>query len=223
MKPNERKIVIPGEVLAKGHDFLPGEATEKVGDEIVALKYGLAEEANKLIKVIPLSGVYQPRRGNVVIGKVTNITFYGWQIDIDSSEAAFLPLQEIPKYVDKEGMAEELDIGEMVAAKILDVNGRGVDLTTKLRGLGRIDDGMIIAINPNKVPRVIGKEGSMIGLLKEKTGCSVTVGQNGLIWIKGDKVEDELFIKRAITFIAEHASATGLTEEVEKWFAREKK
>ena len=220
---NERKIVIPGEVIFEGEDYLPGEGTEQRGNKIVAIRYGLAEESNKLVKVISLSGVYQPRRGNVVIGKVENLTFYGWQINIDSAEGAFLPLQEVPGFVSKEDMAEVMDIGDMVAAKIMDVNGRGIDLSIKLRGLGRIDEGLIIKVNSNKVPRVIGKEGSMINLIKEESGCNVTVGQNGLIWIQGDKIEKELLVKRAIEFITERSFTSGLTEEVKEWFDKEKK
>ena len=64
MTEETRKIVIPGEVIVKGNDFLPGEGTEKIGEEVVALRFGLAEEINRLVKVIPLSGAYMPRRGN---------------------------------------------------------------------------------------------------------------------------------------------------------------
>ena len=218
----ERKIVIPGEVIMSGEDFLPGEGTEKKGKDIVAIRYGLAEESGRLIKVIALSGIYQPRRGNVVIGKVENMTFNGWIVDIDSPMGAFLSLSEVPRYVSKDGMSEILDIGDMVVAKIADVNGRGIDLTIKMRGLGKIEEGMIVKINSNKVPRIIGKEGSMINLIKENTGCNITVGQNGLVWIKGNKVEDELLVKKAIIFITEHSFAHGLTEEMQKWFEKEK-
>lgn len=220
---NEREIVIPGEVIVKGEDYLPGEGTEKRGDEIVSIKYGLSEESDRLVKVIPLSGVYQPRRGNVVIGKVENITFNGWVIDIDASDNGFLSLMEVPRYVNKDELDEVMDIGDMVVAKIWSINKRGVDLSIKSKGLGRINDGMILKINPNKVPRIIGKEGSMINLIKDETGCDVTIGQNGLIWIKGDKIEDELFAKKAILFVAERSFISGLTEEVKKWFDEEKK
>ena len=37
-----RQIITPGEVIVKGDKFLPGEGTEKRGEEIIALKYGLA-------------------------------------------------------------------------------------------------------------------------------------------------------------------------------------
>lgn len=222
MTDEKRKIVIPGEVIVKG-DFLPGEGTEKRGDEIIAMKFGLAEEQNKLIKVIPLSGTYQPRRGNVVIGKVENVTFNGWVIDIGSAEGAFLPLTEVPRFVNKDEIDDVMTIGDMAVAKIWGINKRGIDLSINSRGLGRIDEGMIVEANPNKVPRVIGKEGSMINLIKDETKCNITVGQNGLIWIHGDKIEDELLAKKAILFITEKSFVSGLTEEVKKWFDKEKK
>lgn len=215
---NHRQIVIPGEVIAKGDDYLPGDGTEKTDEGIIALKFGLAEEINKLVKVIPLSGSYAPRRGNVVIGKVEMLTFNGWVIDIGAPDNGFLPLTEVPRYVHKNNLEEVLDIGDMVVAKIWSINKRGIDLSLKSRGLGRIEEGIIIRVNPNKVPRIIGKEGSMIKMIKDETKCNITVGQNGFIWIKGDKVEDELFAKRAILFVAEKSFVAGLTEEVEKWF-----
>ncbi len=218
-----RKLVIPGEIIESGENYLPGEGTEKRGEDIIAIKYGLAEESNKLIKVIPLSGVYLPRRGNVVIGKVENITFNGWVIDIGTAESSFLSLSEVPRYIDKNGLDEVLDIGDMMIAKIVEITKRGIDLTIKVRGLGRIDEGLIIKINSNKVPRVIGKEGSMISIIKDETKCDITVGQNGLVWIQGATVEDELFAKKAIMFIVENSFVEGLTEEVKKWFEGEKK
>lgn len=218
-----RKIIIPGEVIVKGDNYLPGEGTEKKGDEIIALQYGLAEESNRLVKVIPLSGVYQPRMGNVVIGRVENITFNGWLIEIGASENGFLSLTEVPRYVNKGGLDEVMDIGDMAIAKIVGINKRGIDLSIKSRNLGKIEDGIILKINSHKVPRVIGKEGSMVKLIKDETGCNITVGQNGLIWVKGDNIEKELLAKKAILFIAEKSFIDGLTEEVKKLFAGVKK
>lgn len=222
MASEKRKIVIPGEVISKG-DYLPGEGTEKRGEEIVALRFGLAEEYNKLVKVIPLSGAYQARRGNVVIGKVENVTFNGWIINIGGADNGFLSLTEVPRFVNKDELDEVMTIGDIVVAKIWNINKRGIDLSIKSRGLGKVDEGMVVKANPNKVPRVIGKEGSMIKLIKDETGCNITVGQNGLIWIHGDKIEDELLAKKAILFVAEKSLVSGLTEEVKKWFGREKK
>jgi exosome complex component RRP4 len=218
----ERKIIIPGEVIVSGDDYLPGEGTEKRGNDIIALKYGLSEESNNLVKVLPLSGTYFPRRSNVVIGKIVNVTFNGWVVDIGAPDNAFLSLMEVPRYVNKDALEEVMEIGDMAVFKIWSINKRGVDLSLKQRGLGKIEEGLIVDINSNKVPRVIGKEGSMIKLIKDKTGCNITVGQNGFIWVKGDTVSDELFAKKAIEFIEKKSSSPGLTEEVEKWLKENK-
>lgn len=219
----ERRIAIPGEVIFTGDDYLPGEGTEKRGNEIVSLKFGIVEEVKNLVRVIPLSGVYQPRRGNVVIGKVENVTFNGWVIDINTAEGAFLSLMEVPRYVNKDDLRSVLDIGDMVAAKIYSIGGRGIDLTIAMKELGRLEKGIIINVNPNKVPRVIGKEGSMISLIKDESKCRITVGQNGLIWIGGSKVDDELFAKKAILHVAENSTMSGLTDEMKVWFEENKK
>jgi len=223
MTEEKRQIVIPGEIIASGDDYLPGEGTEKQGKDIIALKYGLAEEQNRLVKIIPLSGVYNARRGNVVIGRVEELTFNGWVIDVNTSERAFLSIMEVPRYVNKDALEEVMDVGDMVVAKIWEINKRGIDLSIKLRGLGRIEEGLIIKVNPNKVPRIIGKEGSMIKLIKDETGCDITVGQNGFVWIQGDKIENELLAKKAVLFIVEKSFVSGLTDEVTKWFAEGKK
>ncbi len=219
----ERKAIIPGELIIEGEDYLPGEGTEKKDNKIYALRYGLAEESNKLIKVIPLSGVYEPRRGNVIIGKVEMLTYNGWVINIGSSENAFLPLTEVPRYVNKDDLEEVMGIGDMAIIKIVSLNKRGIDVTIKARGLGRIDEGLIFEINSNKVPRVIGKEGSMIKLIKDETNTNITVGQNGKILIKGESIESELLAKKVIKHIVEKSFISGLTDEVNNWFKENKK
>ncbi len=218
-----RKIVIPGEIIVSGEDYLPGEGTEKKGKNIVAARYGLAEESNRLVKVIALSGAYFPRGGNVVIGKVENITFNGWIINIGSAANAFLSVSEYPRYVRSDEIEEVMSIGDMIVAKVLGARRKSIDLTVKSRGLGKLTDGMIIEINSNKVPRVIGKSGSMVNIIKEETGCNITVGQNGLIWLKGNSIEEELLAKKAIQFIIDRATTSGLTEKIQEWFKKEKK
>lgn len=217
---SERKIVVPGEIVAEG-SMLPGEGTEKRGQQVVAIRYGLLDESDKLVKIIPLSGVYHPRRGNVVVGAVEDLTFNGWVVDVGSAERAFLPLTEVPRFVNKDALEEVMDIGDVGVFKVFGVNKRGVDLTIRSRGLGKIEEGIIIKVNPNKVPRVIGKEGSMIKLIKDNTGCNITVGQNGFVWVRGNNIEDELLAKRAILFVTQKSFISGLTDEVVKWFKGE--
>ena len=130
---------------------------------------------------------------------------------------------EVPRFVNKDALEEVMDIGDMAVVKIWNINKRGIDLSLKSRGLGKIDEGIIMKVNPKKVPRVIGKEGSMIKIIKDETGCNITVGQNGYVWIKGENVDKELLAKEAILFVSEKSFIQGLTDELKKWFDDKKK
>jgi exosome complex component RRP4 len=222
MSKEERELVIPGEIIGKGDEFLPGENTYKFEDKILAQRYGIVEKLDKLVRVVPISGVFVPRRGNVVIAQVTDITFNGWLSDIDTAHSSFLPVAEVPRYLDKNSLGDFLDIGDFFTAKIKSVKQKSVDLTLDGRGLGKLEGGLIIKINPHKVPRVIGKEGSMIKVIKDETNCKITIGQNGIVWIKGDQVEEELLAKKAVNFIIEKSLMNGLTDKVQEFLKSEK-
>jgi len=214
----KRRIVIPGEVIVSGEDYLPGEGARREGENVVASRFGLAEEAGRVIKVIAITGAFIPRRNNVIIGRVTNITFNGWIVDIDSASSGFLPIDESPRFINKSEMDQFLAIGDVVSAKIWSVNSRGIDLTLKGKGLGKLEGGFIFRVSPNRVPRVIGREGSMINLIKDKTGCNITVGQNGWVWISGPAIDNEIKARKAIEFVTEKVHVEGLTEKMEDWF-----
>jgi len=215
VKADSREIVVPGETIVSGEQYLPGEGVYRDGEDIVAARFGLADVSDKLIKIIPLSGVYIPRRGNVVIGTVTDIIGKGWLLDIGATDNAFLNVAEVPRYINQNEMPEHFNFGDSVVGKIFSIGGRGIDIFVKNRGHGRLDDGLLIKINPNKVPRVIGKEGSMVNVIKDATGCNITVGQNGVVWIKGESIDDEVKTKKIIKFICDNSAINGLTEKVE--------
>ena len=217
MVNEKRQIVVPGETIVSGNEFLPGDGAYRAGDEVVAERYGIANIFEKHVRVVPVSGAYYPRRGNTIIGTIVDITFNGWLIDFGGAQNAFLPVAEVPRYVNKNEMAEFLDFGESVIVKVWDVKSRGVDVSMKMRGFGKIEGGMIIAIGPNKVPRVIGREGSMVKMIKGATGCDVTVGQNGKVWISGKDTDMEVATRKIVEFIADNATIVGLTEKVEKF------
>ncbi len=216
----KRKIVVPGEIIFSGEDYLPGENTRREGSDIVATKFGLVEEAGRVIKLIPISGAFVPRRGNVVIGRVVDITYAGWIVEIDSAAQAFLSIEESPRFINRNEMDQYLRVGDVIAAKIWGVKNRGLDLTLKGKGLGKLEDGFIFNIIPSRVPRVIGREGSMVNLIKERAQCSITVGQNGWIWIKGPNIKAEIKARKAIELVAEKVYIDGLTEKIEAWFER---
>jgi len=218
--PIKRTVTIPGEIIASGEDYLPGEGTKREGNNIISTRFGLAEEMGRVIKVISITGAFIPRKNNVVLGRIINITLNGWLVDIDSAASAFIPIDESPRFISKYEMDQFLDIGDVVAAKICSINARGIDLTLKGKGLGKLEKGFIFRVIPNRIPRVIGREGSMINLIKERTGCDITVGQNGWIWIKGNTLDAQIRARKAIEFVTQKVYVEGLTEQVEEWFEK---
>ncbi|MEK6830441.1 MAG: exosome complex RNA-binding protein Rrp4 [Nanoarchaeota archaeon] len=215
----ERKLVIPGEIIVEGEDYLPGEFTRKEKDKIISNRYGLSEIRGRVVRIIPISGVFEPRRGNTVIGRIEDITFNGWLIDIGGPYSAFLPLVECPRFINKNNIEEFAGIGDMLSAKIFSVKKGGIDLTLKSRGLGKLEGGRVIKINPHKVPRVIGKEGSMINLIKNKTNTEINVGQNGIIWMSGE-LEGEKKAEETINLIVQESTHEGLTEKIERFLEK---
>tara|TARA_Y100000310_G_scaffold282789_2_gene304303 strand:- start:15719 stop:16462 length:744 start_codon:yes stop_codon:yes gene_type:complete len=217
----DRRLVVPGETIVSAEDHLPGDFTRNEGGDIVASRYGLAETSGRVVKVIPISGVFEPRRGNTVIARVSDITFSGWVMEIGGPYGAFLPLAECPRFIDRNNLAEFANIGDVLSVKTYGVKKGSIDLTLKSRGLGKLDGGVLIKINSHKVPRVIGKEGSMINLIKDNTSTEITVGQNGYVWIKGDEAGEKK-AGDAVKLIEQEAASDGLTEKVEKFLGVKK-
>lgn len=216
----EKDIVVPGEPLAEGMDYLPGSGTYRLKEKIIAKVLGLVNINGRALKLVPLSGRYLPKIGDKVIGKVSDITMSGWIMGINTAYSAFLSMRDAStRYVKKgEDLTRYYDVGDFVRAKIVNVTSQNlVDLTMKEPGLNKLKGGRIIKINPHKVPRVIGKQGSMVSLIKQKTNCNIVVGQNGLVWIQSDNFDNELIAEKAVRKIAEEAHLGGLTERMEKF------
>jgi exosome complex component RRP4 len=95
-------------------------------------------------------------------------------------------------------------------------------LTVAEPGLGKITRGQILKVTPTKIPRVIGRKGSMISTIKQETGCNIILGVNGVVLITGKTLEDEQLAMRAILKIEEESHTSGLTDRIAKMLKEEK-
>jgi len=220
MNVNERDIVIPGEQLAEGMDFLPGENTYRASDKVYSKMMGLVSLSGRVIKITPLAGPYVPAIGDKIIGKITDITMSGWRVNTATAYSAMLNVKDATtRFIKKEeDLSQILAIGDYVVVGIINVTSQNlIDLTMREPGFQKVSGGRIISVNSQKVPRVIGKKGSMVMLIKEKTNCDIVVGQNGLVWICGNTPEEEYRAEQAVKMIAQKAHLEGLTEKVEQF------
>lgn len=208
----DKDLVVPGQILAE-NEYYSGRGTFKEGNNICSSLIGLVSLRNKKISVIPLKSKYVPKKGDVVIGKVDDIRFSMWGININSPYSGILPASEVFGREKKE-LSRVFKIGDILFLRVVDVDEvKKVKLGLKGRGMGKFKGGVLVNITPTKVPRLIGKKGSMINMIKDKTRCKIVVGQNGLVWVKGDKHMEQI-TKNIIQLIEAEAHTSGLTNRV---------
>ena len=112
-------------------------------------------------------------------------------------------------------MAHVYGVGDLVIAQVINFDRtRDPLLTTKGRGLGKVTSGRVARISPAKIPRIIGKKGSMITMLKKETGVDIIPGQNGVILAAGRGPDHETIAVEAVYMIEREAHTSGLTDRV---------
>jgi exosome complex component RRP4 len=228
----DRQIVRPGDVLAiiEGEEGVieekhyPEKHVYVLNNKIYSDILGISSITDNDVSVIPLEGVYFPRKDDLVIGLVTGIGITNWIIDIRAPYKAILNGSDVIEGFNPiiHNLRDYLDIGEYIIAKITAFDRtRDPVLTIKGKGLGKITEGSIIEVKPSRVPRIIGKKGSMLNLLISKTKCNIVVAQNGIIWARcpDDKRLNTLI--RAIRMIEEKAHMRGLTEQIRLFLEKE--
>ncbi|MBI4141610.1 RNA-binding protein [Candidatus Woesearchaeota archaeon] len=218
MKVKDKDIAVPGEVLAEGLGFVPGFGTYRDGDVIRAQRLGLISIDNKVIRLIPLSGAYIPKLNDRVVGKVVDVLMTGWRLEINSPYSAVMTLKDATSEFIVRGadLTQFYNLGEFVVTKITNVTSQKlIDVTMKGPGLRKLQSGRVISVNPQKVPRIIGKEGSMVSMIKEATGCNIIVGQNGWVWIEGEP-EQEAIVASTLKKIEELSHVSGLTDVIKE-------
>ncbi len=216
-----RTIVLPGELLAT-NPKVAGSGTYIENGKVYSKFLGLLDKTDTSVRVIPLRGRYIPSVGDVVIGIIREVSANGWVVDINSPYQSFLPASENPEVKPGKKLNEILDIDDIIIAKVINIDPKmKVTLTMKDKICRAVRFGRIVAINPARVPRVIGKKGSMIKLFKTELGVQIIVGKNGLIWISGDRRKVNI-VEEAIYIIEAEAHTEGLTDRITEFIKRRK-
>jgi exosome complex component RRP4 len=217
MQEIKRRYVIPGDKIIEGN-YKPLMNVMKSGDYLISTRIGIAEAGKDGVKVIPLSGVYIPRVNDLVIGKVIDRSSLSWDIDINSCFFAHLPAQDVfgrdfsPA---RDDMGRQLNIGDLIIARIVSFDRtRDPMLTVQDKDLGKIPYGEFIKISPTRVPRLIGKRGSMIQTIEQATQTRVIIGQNGIVVVTGRDIEGLSLAVKAIKMVEEESHTTNLTQRV---------
>jgi len=197
----ERKVVVPGELVTEERKKTGRHVFVEEG-KIYSDCLGLADSEGEYVNVIPLQGKYMPQTGDLIVGIIVSEEYSGYVIDINSFYTSFLP---------KEKLRKPLKKGDIVSTKISYVDEIN---EADLENVRVFYDGEIVDVAPVKVPRVIGKNGSMLNVLKQGTGSAVMAGRNGRVWIKGGNIP---LLKKALKKIEDEAHTSNLTNKMEQF------
>ncbi|MBD3407902.1 MAG: RNA-binding protein [Candidatus Lokiarchaeota archaeon] len=212
---NKREIVVPGQLLAEGR-YRPSYGTyaDREG-KVYSAVVGLAELRGNTVKVVALEGVYAPRQGDLVIGTITQVVGNNWRVEIGGPYGASLHANNALRRPYKDDISYYMDIGDVIVAEISTYDRvTGPFLSMKGRGLRKLEGGMIMHVSPAKVPRIIGRRGSMINMIKDLLGIQVVVAQNGRIWVRAKDITTTRLAIKAFRMIEEQAHTSKLTDRV---------
>ena len=197
-----KKLVVPGELITS-EPKRAGEYVYVQDGKIYAACLGLVNDESPVADVVPFRGRYSPKVNDVVVGIVKKEEFSGYILDI----AGFYP-----SFLSKKEFRYSLKKGDVVTARIETMDEVR---EAKIADVRVLHNGIVLTITPVKVPRLIGKSGSMMDVLKKGTNVNMIVGRNGRIWARGGDLE---LLKRAVEKIENEAHLSNLTHKMEIFF-----
>ncbi len=190
-----RRLVLPGDIIAEKPLRLDHTIVEegKTCSTVIGI---FDEEKNSFI---PLEGLWYPTPGEKIIGIVEEAKLNTDLIDINAPYKGLI----ISKFSET-----SLAGGDIIEATVKELDKTGTIILSRPRVLF---GGKVLVIKPSKVPRLLGKQDTMIRQIIEKTKSSISVGMNGLVWIKGG---DSDMATKAILRIQDESHVPGLTERI---------
>ncbi len=217
-----REVVVPGQPLARGRFKLGRDVFRDESGIIRAKKLGLADIKEDTVSVVPLSGAYIPKEGDIVIGIISRISGSTIIVDIRSPYQGVIPIPR-GRATERVDMRKyNLKLGDVILAKVKAFDGSSsLLLTIDMEGLGKLEGGYILEVEPAKVPRVIGKRQSMLTILKEKTRSDIIVGNNGRIWVRSPSLRELLALEKALRKIETESHVSGLSDRVSSFLTQE--
>ena len=209
-------IVTPGELLSDENNG--GNGTYAENGKVFSKYFGMLQVNERGVNVTPLTGVYEPREGDDIIGQVVEVSSKYWVVDIDAPYYTRLDSRDVNFRADIDDLARYLQRGDLIYARVFRIYANhAADVSMRGTKYAKLPSKMITKVDPVKLPRLIGKEGAMINLIKNETHCEIVIGQNGIIWVEGDEDKKALAIS-AIKLVEAEYHNPKLLEKVTEMF-----
>ena len=211
---NSRSLVLPGDILETKSK--PGWGIFRSEGIVHSSVLGYSSDRSGYVNVNPITGRYNPKVGDKIVAICVETGPSVWRMDIGSSFNSTLHHSGSGWKVPFGATARFLSIGDAIWAEVFMVDAAGShQISLKKDDCRKLYSGTVVKVDPTNVSRVIGKQGSMITTIREKTQTRIQIGQNGYIWIDG-KGEDIALAQKAVEMINRESTSKGLTKKIEK-------
>ncbi len=154
------------------------------------------------LSIVPLESVWSPRIEDTVVGIVTSAKNSVYEVDLKFHGRSIIIGGKFERFSFK--------VGDVVEATVKDIEERRTIILSYPRLLS---GGTLVSVKPAKIPRIIGRDNTMIKQIADKAKSNIVVGKNGMIWLKGG---DIALATKAILTVQEEAHVPGLTERIKK-------
>ncbi|MFH1257740.1 MAG: RNA-binding protein [Candidatus Micrarchaeota archaeon] len=196
------EIHVPGDLLYSEPKHFIGAFVDKNSTfaSLICTKYD--------DKVVPLKGKYLPVVQDYVVGIVKDVRFSGYTVDMNSPYDGQLSARE---------SRENFQIGDVISALIQDVDEVNEPMLVEPR---KLFGGRLLEVESVKIPRIIGRNSSMVSMIEKYSRSKLFVGKNGRIYIKEGNLP---LAVRSILKIEKEAHLHGLTDRMQAFLEAESK
>ncbi|XP_038982795.1 exosome complex component RRP4 homolog [Phoenix dactylifera] len=168
--------------------ILKGHGTSELDGQVVATLCGVVERVNKLVYVRALRARYKPEVGDIIVGRVIEIAFKRWRLEINFSQDAVLMLssmnlpdgiQRRRTAVDELNMRSIFEENDVICAEVRGFQHDGsLHLQARSQKYGKLERGQLLT-----VPAYLVKRRKQHFHHLEQYGVDLILGCNGFVWV----------------------------------------
>ncbi|CAO2812882.1 unnamed protein product [Amaranthus hypochondriacus] len=172
---------------------LKGHGTSELDGQVVATVCGVVERVNKLVYVRTLRSRYKPETGDILVGRVIEVSQKRWRVEINSNQDAVLMLSSITlpdgiqrrrTPVDELNMRNIFEENDVISAEVRNLQHDGTwQLHARSDKYGKLDRGQLIS-----VPSYLVKRRKQHFHQLDQYGVLLILGCNGYVWV-GELIE----------------------------------
>eukprot|EP01134_Creolimax_fragrantissima_P004017 CFRG4017T1 len=199
------QVVVPGDVVVSisEKETVVGPGLRQVGENIVADKAGVLRWMSPNAYWLDSSQRrYVPVKDDRVIGIVCDRMGDGFKIDVGASQFAALPYLSFENVTKKN--RPDYKVGDLVYARLVVANKNMepelscVNAQEKANGMGGLVGGFSFHCSSGLCHRLLKTKCTVADVLGEKFPYEMTVGMNGIVWVKADSLDHTMIVANAL-------------------------